>query len=219
MGNKSLKFTKEEACKDLMSKIPTKGETLQLSERSINEQLETLMPLLANDETELDAFVTSVLPIFKTADANIRANVSAQVKDYKEKNPITPPKKEEEKKKDDKYEALLARLEAMETAHKEEETKKKVKSLREDFIAKAKEKGVKNESWLNDYAEEITIGEDFDVEAKAESCLKFYNKFKSKMNTDVSPEDGGGDKPDASKYLKEVIKRAGEKVKNDGLNG
>ena len=218
-----MRFTKEEACKDLMSKIPTKGETLQLSERSINEQLETLMPLLANDETELDAFVTSVLPIFKTADANIRANVSAQVKDYKEKNPITPPKQEEknkdEEKKDDKYEALLARLEAMETAHKEEETKKKVKNLKADFIAKAKEKGVKNESWLNDYAEEITIGEDFDVEAKADSCLKFYNKFKSKMNTDVSPEDGGGDKPDASKYLKEVIKRAGEKVKNDGLNG
>lgn len=213
-----MKFTKEDACKDLMSKIPTKGETLQLSERSINEQLETLMPLLANDETELDAFVTSVLPIFKTADANIRANVSAQVKDYKEKNPITPPKKEEEKK-DDKYEALLARLEAMETAHKEEETKKKVKSLREDFIAKAKEKGVKNESWLKDYAEEITIGEDFDVEAKADSCLKFYNKFKSKMNADVSPEDGGGDNHDASKYLKEVIKRAGEKVKNEGLNG
>ena len=93
-----MKFTKEEACKDLMSKIPTKGETLQLSERSINEQLETLMPLLANDETELEAFVTSVLPIFKTADANISANVSAQVEDYKEKNPITPPKKEEETK-------------------------------------------------------------------------------------------------------------------------
>ena len=218
-----MKFTKEDACKDLMSKIPTKGETLQLSERSINEQLETLMPLLANDETELDAFVTSVLPIFKTADANIRANVSAQVKDYKEKNPITPQKKEEEKKdeekKDDKYEAILARLEAMETAHKADEAKKKIQSLREGFIAKAKEKGVKNESWLKDYAEEITIGEDFDVEAKADSCLKFYNKFKSKMNTDVSPEDGGGDNLDASKYLKEVIKRAGEKAKNEGLNG
>ena len=218
-----MKFTKEDACKDLMSKIPTKGETLQLSERSINEQLETLMPLLANDETELDAFVTSVLPIFKTADANIRANVSAQVRDYKEKNPITPQKKEEEKKdeekKDDKYEAILARLEAMETAHKADEAKKKIQSLREGFIAKAKEKGVKNESWLKDYAEEITIGEDFDVEAKADSCLKFYNKFKSKMNTDVSPEDGGGDNLDASKYLKEVIKRAGEKAKNEGLNG
>lgn len=213
-----MKFTKEDARKDLMSKIPNEGETLNLSERSIDEQLETLMPLLANDETELDAFVTSVLPVFKTADANIRANVSAQVKDYKEKHPIViPPKKEEkeeknEEKADDKYEALLRRLEAMETAHKEEETKKKVKNLKEDFIAKAKEKGVKNESWLKDYADEITIGEDFDVEAKADSCLKFYNKFKSKMNADISPEEGGGEGHDASKYLKDVIKRAGEKA-------
>ena len=218
-----MKFTKEEACKHITSKFSETGQTRYISERSINEILDTLMPLLANDETELDNFVTSVLPAIKSADMNIKNDISVGIKDYKEKNPITPPKEKEEKKedekKDDKYEALLARLEAMETAHKEEETKKKVKSLREDFIAKAKEKGVKNESWLKDYAEEITIGENFDVEAKADSCLKFYNKFKSKMNTDVSPEDGGGDNPDASKYLKEVIKRAGEKVKNEGLNG
>lgn len=219
-----MKFTKEEACKHITSKFSETGQTRYISERSINEILDTLMPLLANDETELDNFVTSVLPAIKSADMNIKNDISVGIKDYKEKNPIAPPKKEEEtkkeeEKKDDKYEALLARLEAMETAHKEEETKKKVKSLREDFIAKAKEKGVKNESWLKDYAEEITIGENFDVEAKADSCLKFYNKFKSKMNTDVSPEDGGGDNHDASKYLKEVIKRAGEKVKNEGLNG
>ena len=219
-----MKFTKEEACKHITSKFSETGQTRYISERSINEILDTLMPLLANDETELDSFVTSVLPAIKSADMNIKNDISVGIKDYKEKNPITPPKKEEEtkkeeEKKDDKYEALLARLEVMETAHKEEETKKKVKSLREDFIAKAKEKGVKNENWLKDYAEEITIGEDFDVEAKADSCLKFYNKFKSKMNADVSPEDGGGDNHDASKYLKEVIKRAGEKAKNEGLNG
>lgn len=219
-----MKFTKEEACKHITSKFSETGQTRYISERSINEILDTLMPLLANDETELDSFVTSVLPAIKSADMNIKNDISVGIKDYKEKNPITPPKKEEEakkeeEKKDDKYEALLARLEAMETAHKEEETKKKVKSLREDFIAKAKEKGVKNENWLKDYAEEITIGENFDVEAKADSCLKFYNKFKSKMNTDISPEDGGGDNHDASKYLKEVIARAGKKAESERLNG
>lgn len=219
-----MKFTKEEACKHITSKFSETGQTRYISERSINEILDTLMPLLANDETELDSFVTSVLPAIKSADMNIKNDISVGIKDYKEKNPIAPPKKEEEakkeeEKKDDKYEALLARLEAMETAHKEEETKKKVKSLREDFIAKAKEKGVKNENWLKDYAEEITIGENFDVEAKADSCLKFYNKFKSKMNTDISPEDGGGDNHDASKYLKEVIARAGKKAESERLNG
>lgn len=212
-----MKFTKEDAYKALVGKLTAKGEKLNLSERSINEQLETLMPIVANEETELNDFIEKVTPLFVTADANVRNDVSVGIKKYKDENPVaTPPKKEEkeeeEEKTDDKYEALLKRLEAMETAHKEEETKKKVKNLKADFIAKAKEKGVKNESWLKDYADEITIGEDFDVEAKAESCLKFYNKFKSKMNADITPEDGGGDNKDAQNYLKEVIKRAGEKA-------
>lgn len=218
-----MTFTKEEAYKALVSKLTAKGEKLNLSERSINEQLETLFALVANEETELNDFIEKVTPIFVTADANVRNDVSVGIKKYKEENPIqTPPKekKKEEKEeevKDEKYEALLKRLEAMETAHKEEETKKKVKNLKADFIAKAKEKGVKNESWLNDYAEEITISEDFDVEAKAESCLKFYNKFKSKMNADITPEDGGGDKKDAQKYLNDVIKAAGEKAKSENI--
>lgn len=215
-----MKFTKEDAYKALVSKLTAKGEKLNLSDRSINEQLETLTAIVANEETELNDFIEKVTPLFVTADANVRNDVSVGIKKYKDENPIvTPPKKEEkeekEEKTDDKYEALLKRLEAMETAQKEEETKKKVKNLKEDFIAKAKEKGVKNESWLKDYANEITIGEDFDVEAKADSCLKFYNKFKSKMNADITPEDGGGDNKDASKYLKEVIERAGKKAESE----
>ena len=96
-----MKFTKEDACKDLMSKIPSTGETLQLSERSINAQVETLLPLLANDETELADFVSQVLPIFKTADANIRGDVSAQVRAYKESNPIKEVEKTTEEKKEE----------------------------------------------------------------------------------------------------------------------
>lgn len=219
-----MKFTKDDAYKALVGKMTAKGEKLNLSERSINEQLETLIALVASEETELNDFIEKVAPVFATADANVRNDVSAGIKKYKEDNPLpTPPKKDEKKEdkveepKDEKYEALLKRLEAMEEAHKADETKKKVKALKDDFIAKAKEKGVKNESWLNDYADEITIGEDFDVETKAESCLKFYNKFKSKMNADISPDDAGGDKGDAAKYLKDVIKAAGEKAKSESI--
>ena len=70
-----MKFTKEDAVKELKAKIPNNGQTINLSDRSINEMLDSLMPLLANDETELDAFVTSVLPTFKTADGNVRNDV------------------------------------------------------------------------------------------------------------------------------------------------
>ena len=71
-----MKFTKEDAYKELVRIMTEKGEKLNLSERSINEHLDNLMPLLANDETELNAFVQQILPLMKTADANIRHDVS-----------------------------------------------------------------------------------------------------------------------------------------------
>ena len=217
-----MKFTKEDACKDLMSKIPTKGETLQLSERSINEQLETLMPLLANDETELADFITSVLPIFKTADANVRANVSAQVKEYKEKNPIQePPKKQEpSKKEDDEVAQLLERISALEKKNADNEKAKALAKRRSDVTAIMKEKGVKDGEWINDFLEAVSLdGDDFDAATRAESYVKIYNKTKSKVNKNLSPEESEGGGGDDAKRIKSKIEAAKEYAKQQGLIG
>lgn len=53
------KFTKEQALEELKKQIGGKGEKLNLSERSINEQLDTLMPLLAKEDTELSDFINT----------------------------------------------------------------------------------------------------------------------------------------------------------------
>ena len=217
-----MKFTKEDACKDLMSKIPTKGETLQLSERSINEQLETLMPLLANDETELADFIASVLPIFKTADANVRANVSAQVKEYKEKNPIQePPKKQEpSKKEDDEVAKLLERINALEQKNADNEKAKALAKRRSDVTAIMKEKGVKDGEWINDFLEEVSLdGDDFDATTRAESYVKFYNKTKSKVNKNLSPEEPEGGGGDDAKRIKSKIEAAKAYATQQGLIG
>lgn len=217
-----MKFTKEDACKDLMSKIPTKGETLQLSERSINEQLETLMPLLANDETELADFITSVLPIFKTADANVRANVSAQVKEYKEKNPIQePPKKQEQsKKEDDEVAKLLERINALEQKNADNEKAKALAKRRSDITAIMKEKGVKDGEWINDFLEAVSLdGEDFDAATRAESYVKIYNKTKSKVNKNLSPEESEGGGGDDAKRIKSKIEAAKAYATQQGLIG
>jgi hypothetical protein len=217
-----MKFTKEDACKDLMSKIPTKGETLQLSERSINEQLETLMPLLANDETELADFITSVLPIFKTADANVRANVSAQVKEYKEKNPIQdPPKKQEQsKKEDDEVAKLLERINALEQKNADNEKAKAIAQRRSDITAIMKEKGVKDGEWINDFLEAVSLdGEDFDATTRAESYVKIYNKTQSKVNKNLSPEDSNGGGGDDAKRIKSKIEAAKAYAAQQGLIG
>lgn len=207
-----MKFTKEDARKELMSKIPNKGQTLQLSERSINEMLETLMPLVANDETELSDFVDKVLPTFKTADGNVRHEVSAGINKYKEENPIvkptqtqTPPKVEE----DEATKALREQLEAMQKRLDAADKDKKMADTRKDFISKVKEKGVKDADWVNTYVSELTIGDDFDIEAKVDTCVKLYNKGKAATGKGTkSPEGAGGEGDDSDKAISNTIAAA-----------
>ena len=213
-----MKFTKEEAHKDLVAKLTAKGEKLNLSERSINEQLDALMPLIANEETELADFIDKVTPLFKTADANIRNDVSVGIADFKKS--YKPEEKKEEVKDDkkdpqadDAYAKLLKRLDDLENESKANKAKETVNGLKQSFVAKVKEKGVKDDEWLNFYLETAVIDENFDVDAKAEACLKFYNKSKAGIKTDVTPERGGGKSDD--KYLNDVIAAASASAKAD----
>lgn len=213
-----MKFTKEEAHKDLVARLTAKGEKLNLSERTINEQLDALMPLIANEETELADFLDKVAPLFKTADANVRNDVSVGIADFKKS--YKPEEKKEEVKGDkkdaqteDAYAKLLKRLDDLENEAKANKAKETVNGLKQSFIAKVKEKGVKDDEWLNFYLETAVIDENFDVDAKAEACLKFYNKSKAGIKPDVTPERGGGKSDD--KYLNDVIAAASASAKAD----
>ena len=213
-----MKFTKEEAHKDLVARLTAKGEKLNLSERSINEQLDALMPLIANEETELADFLDKVAPLFKTADANVRNDVSVGIADFKksykpeEKKEVVKPE-EKKTEADDAYAKLLKRLDDLENEAKANKAKETVNGLKQSFVAKVKEKGVKDDEWLNFYLETAVIDENFDVDAKAEACLKFYNKSKAGIKTDVTPEKGGGKSDD--KYLNDVIAAASASAKAD----
>ena len=94
-----MKFTKDQAYKELVAKMTTNGEKLNLSERSINEQLEALIPLVASEETEINDFIEKCLPIFKTSNANVRNDVSNGIKSYIDANPY---KKVDDVKKEPK---------------------------------------------------------------------------------------------------------------------
>ena len=210
-----MKFTKEDARKELMSKIPNKGQTLQLSERSINEMLETLMPLIANEETELSDFVDKVLPTFKTADGNVRHEVSAGINKYKEENPLhkkveeTP--KVEEPKEDEATKALKEQLAAMQKRLDDADREKKEADTRKSFISKVKEKGVKDSEWIKTYVSELTISEGFDVEARVDACVKLYNKTEaSKGDKDITPRNSGGEGDNGDKYTSSTITAAGK---------
>ena len=207
-----MKFTKEDACKHLTSKLSEKGHPLHISERSINEMLDTLMPLLANDDTELEDFANSVLPTFRTANLNIKNDVSVGVNKYKEENPVvqpkptkTPPKGEE----DEATKALREQLDAMQKRLDAADREKKMADTRKDFISKVKEKGVKDSDWVNTYVSELTIGDDFDIETKVDTCVKLYNKGKAATGKGAkSPEDAGGEGDDSNKAITSTIAAA-----------
>ena len=201
-----MKFTKKDAYEHLVSKLLTnKGQTLYISERSVNEMLDTLMPLIANDETELDSFVDSVLPMFKTADLNVKNDVSVGITDFKKSYSPPVEKKEKETQVSDDS-VLLQRLNELENKLKANEAKETASLMRKNFIAKSKEVGVKDDEWLSAYADILNIGDGFDVDAQADSCLKFYNKSLSTIKKDVTPKGGGGKSDD--KHIQSVIASA-----------
>lgn len=217
-----MKFTKDEARKELMGKIPEKGQTLNLSERSINEQLDTLMPLIANDETELNDFISKVLPIFKTADGNVKNDVSVGINKYKTENPVQQPKKQEPQKQeptnkaDDANAELIKRLTELENKLAQQEKEKKTSDIRAEIISKLKEKGVEDTEWSNSLVSEIHIADDFNVDEKVESYLKLYNKSKSAVNANASPEGAtaGGKQSDK---LTDAIAEAAKFAKSQRL--
>lgn len=211
-----MKFTKENAYEELVKLLTANGEKLNLSQRSINEQLETLMPLLANDETELNDFVKSVLPVFKTADANVRNDVSVGINKYKEENPIKPIEKPQQTIEQPTGEPteMEKRLAAMEEKLAAAEKKERNANIKSEIVRKLKEKGVKNDDWVNALLSEVSITDDFDVDAKVESYVNLFNKINADYNPDVTPHGTGGGKHD---YIGDTIKQAAAFAKSQNL--
>lgn len=212
-----MKFTKEDAYKHLVGKMtPNKGQTLNMSERSINEMLDTLIPLIANDETELDSFIESVLPMFKTADLNVKNDVTGGIKKYQEENPKPSTTQSTPGNTNDAVvEEMRKRLEKMESEYNSRLEKERIESTRQQIIEKLKGKGVKDKEWVNSLLSEITITKDFDIDTKVESYLNLYNKIQAQFNPNLTPNGAGG----TSQKDDETIKQAAAIAKQNRLVG
>lgn len=194
-----MKFTKEDANKELVAKMTANGESLSMSQRSITECIENLYTVIASEEMELSDFVEKALPFFKTANSNIRNDVSAGIKKYKEDNPV--PKNQEqtdktEKKSDeeDSRDELLKRLEAMEKRMMESEMQNKRNAIKSTIVSKLNEKGLTDKEWIDAFLDEVPVTEDIDIEGKVEKYLNLYNKSKASVNPDITPNPSGGGK-------------------------
>lgn len=196
-----MKFTKEEAFEKLKGLLTNNGKKdLQMSERSINEQLEVLMPLIANDEMELDDFIGKVKTSFDVMNSNAKKDNSDFVKEWEKNHPAAEPPRSEPNKDDepsDAMVALLKRIDELEKKNAERDKETILMQKRKDLLKAMKDKGIKDEDWSKSFIEEISITEDFDVDSKADTYLKIYNKSQANQTGDGATPFGssstGGD--------------------------
>ena len=195
-----MKFTKEEACEKLKGKLTNDGKKpLRMSERSIAQDVETLLSVLGEeDETELDDFVAKYLPIFESANSNVEYDTSLRVKEAKEameeskrkekaKEPITTPKKVDANATDTNQ-VILDKLASLENEIAEAKRSKTISDKTKDLRKAVKDKGVKNEGWIESAISMFPINEDVDVNEQAESLVKLYNQQNSETDTPFTPK-------------------------------
>jgi hypothetical protein len=208
-----MKFTREQANKELVAKMTANGEKLSVSDRTINEHLDTLMPLMG-EEMELQDFVEKCLPFFKSTDANVRNDVSVGIREYKAANPVVEPKKTSQEptaQQSSEYADLLKRIEELENEKTRAIVEKKVSTIKEEIVSKLKSKGVKDDEWINALLSEVNVTEDFQVDAKVESYLGLYNKQNAVIDpiqTPVIPKSG------KNQLLDDVLAEAESYAKN-----
>lgn len=196
-----MKFTKEEAFEKLKGLLTNNGKKdLQMSERSVNEQLEVLMPLIANDEMELDDFIVKVKTSFEVMNSNAKKDNSDFVKEWEKNHPVTEPPKNDPPQNNepsDAMAALLKRIDELEKKNAERDKEVVLAQKRKDLLKAMKDKGIKDENWSKSFIEEISITEDFDVDAKADAYLKIYNKSQAGQtgngSTPFGSSSNGGD--------------------------
>lgn len=203
-----MKFTQNEAAKKISGILTRGGKDLQMSERSINENLDSLMKLMVTDETELDDFIAKVKPMFETMNANAKKDYSDFVNKWKEEHPEQNPPTDPEPPKpteNPEMKALMDRIAALEKDKTESEKKASIAQKKKDLTDKLKEKGVKDDEWLNDFLSEVNITEDFDVDAKTESYVKLYNKSKANGGNPPLPGNPSGGAPNQQNSMDDVV--------------
>lgn len=208
-----MKFTKEEAYKDLVAKLTSKGEKLNLSERTLNKHLDTLIKFVANEEMELSDFVKEVLPDIKELDGQYRKDNSDFIKQWEKDHPVQQPPKQQQTDptKDEYTKKLEERLEALEAKERENEKSKMIAGKRNELLNAMRSKGIKDDEWSNSLLAEVSITEDIDVESKAESFLKMYNKQQAAFEGGATPQSsfGGSKDKDPLSNVKNFRKQMG----------
>ena len=200
---------------ELLSLVNKEVDTTKfkaLSQKTINEELNEF----GDDEAANAKIVTKVANRLKRMDGNLHKNVSDEIKksreeaERKKKEEEERKNKEEEGESDDKYDKLLAKLEALEKAN-EERDKKASRAATVEAVRKGlKDKFDKAKLELNDFFLDTAISkleipdkdaDVIDLVSKAEGI--YTTDFKRATGNTAIPHKGSGSSSGGGKTIRD----------------
>lgn len=191
---------------ELVNKKEDTSKFTSLSKKSIDEELNDVLGEMGDDDDENDRIVTKLANRLKRMDKNLHKNIADELKKSREE--AERKKKEEEERKgknggedtpDDKYDKLLAKLEALEKANEERDKKASRAATIEAVRKGLKDKFDKAKLELNDFFLDTAISKleipdkDADVTdlvSKAEGI--YTTDFKRATGNTAIPRMGSG---------------------------
>ena len=200
---------------ELFGKVNEKVDTTKfksLSKKTINEEIDDVLEDMGDDESMNDKIVTKLANRLKRMDGNLHKNVSDEMKKNKEaeeerkkEEEEAKRKKEEEKgetdsKSDELIKKLTERLDAMEKANKERDTKAAKEATLEAVRKGLKDKFEKAGLELNGFFVKTALSkldlqdENADVSELIAKAEKLYNADVKEADyvPSTKPHNGGG---------------------------
>lgn len=168
----------------------------ELSQKTINEELDDVLEDFGDDEDANSKLVTKLANRLKRINGNLHKNISDEVKKSKEEAERKKKEEEEERKRkeankgddpDDKYSKLLEKLEALEKANAERDKKAARKATIESVKAGLKDKFDKANLEMNDFfldtaLSKLEIPDDADVAELVSTAENIYTADYKRAN-------------------------------------
>lgn len=203
-----MKFTKEQLLDALKAKLTANGKHLSISEKTIKNLSDSHYDLLVNEDTELDDLLGRLLPQYVSLNGNYEKDNADFIKKWKEDHPeITPPKPSVPPAPpagdlSPEIKALKEEVRLLKEKDAEREVAKKISAKRSELLAMFKEKGIKDEKWIEKYLGKLPLSEDTDIEKETTDALDFYNLARSHGGLTPKAAESGTDnrKNDAERW-------------------
>ena len=190
----------------------------ELSQKTINEELDDVLEDFGDDEDANSKLVTKLANRLKRINGNLHKNISDEVKKSKEEAERKKKEEEEERKRreadkgddpDDKYSKLLEKLEALEKANAERDKKAARKATIESVKAGLKDKFDKANLELNDFfldtaLSKLEISDNADVAELVSTAENIYTAdYKRANGGNAVPRKGSSASSGEEKKLDE----------------